>query len=158
MKQKFAAVDMRGVNAVRIGLGARHVHDHQRRDRIAPCGIGVSAMVLWPSNKTSADVERDAFMAGQSGVVDLIDRYKAELMDGTLSAAEAAALDKQLEAAIVRADALEEAVGHVVAALRAAGHLSKTQASALAAVLVDAVLEPESEMKLRIDLACGLRA
>ena len=119
---------------------------------------GASTMALWPGNKMIADVERDAFMAGHSDVVDLIDRYEAELMDGTLSAAEAAALDKRLDAAISRADALERAFGQVIFALRGAGYLRKAQVSALAAVLVEVVRDSEADLENRIDSACGLGA
>jgi hypothetical protein len=112
---------------------------------------------LWPNNKTIADVERDAFITGHSGVVDLIVRFEAELTDGTLSAVEATALEGRLETATNRADALEEAFGHVVFALRSAGYLRKVQASALADVLVEVVRDPEADIERRIECACGLR-
>ena len=112
--------------------------------------------LLWPNNKTIADVERDAFIAGHSGVVNLIDRFEVELVVGTLSAVEATALKFRLEGATNRADSLEEAFGHVVSALRSARYLHKRHASALADVLVDVVRDPEADLELRIEFACGL--
>ena len=91
------------------------------------CSSGRSTRVAWPTHKTIDDVERDAFMSGQSGVVDIITRYAEDLLYDTIPADEAKDIDKRINAAFIRAAALEEAARHVVLTLRAVGRLSKAQ-------------------------------
>ena len=160
MKHRPAAFGMHGICTVAIQRDAHQVHDQQNLAGIDinPSRSDPSNVVRWSGNKTIADIERNAFIAGQTGFVDLIVRCEAELMEGTLSVAETEALGRQLEEAMGRADALSEAFGQVVLALRTAGCLGNAEALGLAAVLEDVLRHPEADLRDRIDMACGLAA
>jgi len=150
---------MHSNGVVPIRYDAPQVHSQQNRAGIVNlCGIETSAVACWSSNITIADIERNAFMAGQTDVVDLIHRCEAELMEGTLSVAEAETLGQQLEDAMGRADALAEALGQVVLALRTTSCLSNAEAVSLSAVLDDVLRDPEADLGNRINRACGLAA
>ena len=102
------------------------------------------------------DIERNLFAAGANETLALLDRFESELLDGTLSAEEASALDAKSEAATARADGLQEVIEQVISSLNAAGYLRKAQTAALAAVLWAALEDPPAEHELEIDRACGL--
>ena len=105
---------------------------------------------------TLSDIERNLFAVGARDTLALLDRFEFELLDGTLSADGAKALDSKLEAATGTADGLQQVLEQVVWALNAAGYLRKAQTEALAAVLRAALEDPPADYEVEIDRACGL--
>ena len=105
---------------------------------------------------TLNDIERRLFAVGATETLALLNRFEFELLDGTLSADEAKVIDAKLEAAIARADGLQQVVEQVVSALDAASYLRKAQAAALTAALRAALEDPPADYELEIDRACGL--
>ena len=105
---------------------------------------------------TLNDIERSLFAVGATDTLALLDRFEFELLDGTLSADEACALDAKLEAASGRADGLQQVLKQVISAVNAAGYLRKAQVVELVPVLRAALDDPPADHKLEIDRACGL--